>query len=165
MSQSISPGMWPAIWPLPQATRRGCNLLIYGVVAVSNALLKAQQMRIPWNLCHDKVHNLNKRTIWEGRETQSQKQERKQACVYGRQGETEQTLCSTPSACLGHNWETGLKQGLWHTSSPSIWILKMTRHLVGKMWVWRDCLPWPRIMPPMVTLLYVTLYHKQIQFQ
>lgn len=27
------------------------------------------------------------------------------------------------------------KIGRWHASSPSIWMLKMTRHLVGKMWV------------------------------
>lgn len=78
---------------------------------MSNALLKAQQMRIPWNLCHDKVHNLNKRTIWEEGETQSQKQERKQACVCGRQGETEQTLffhtLSSPRTQLGDGAEAG----------------------------------------------------------
>lgn len=53
-------------------------------MAVNNALLKAQQMEIPVNFCSDKVQNLNKKNLWEGRKKGIREQERKPACEHGK---------------------------------------------------------------------------------
>lgn len=54
---------------------------------MSDPLLKAQQMKIPVNYCNEKVQNLNKRTVWEGRKEGTGEWERKAALEHGKRSE------------------------------------------------------------------------------
>lgn len=56
-------------------------------MAVSDPLLKAQQMQIPVNFCNDKVQNLNKRSVWEGRMEGIREGDRKPADEHGKRSE------------------------------------------------------------------------------
>ena len=56
-------------------------------MAVSDPLLKAQQMKILVNFCNEKVQNLNKRTVWEGRKEGMGERERKAALEHGKRSE------------------------------------------------------------------------------